>query len=482
MMRRSSGPTKAEFAAVRGNAAVFAEKVLRRHLWSKQREVLEAISTHQRVAVASCHSIGKSFLATTALLWFAYTRKPAVVITTAPTWTQVENIIWRYAGREFERLPPDLRDLGTLHKTRLELAADHYAFGLSTDRADRFQGYHSPHIMLIVDEAAGVDEQIYEAAATLGAGGEYRELLIGNPTNGEGKFFRAFHNPALEYHCLRIDALETPNFTDEPCPVEVARELIQPSQVKQWEADWGPDSPAFLSRVHAQFPSADELSVIAPLSWWEAATRRPPIKLSDRDIAQIGVDVARFGADRSCIVERVGTDLRGIVSFQGVDTVTLANAVCDRAEDLAKREPNRPVRVCIDVTGVGSGVVDQCQRRAGGRVSYHGVNFGGAARDAGRFLNLRAEMYWGLRELLRRGNNDPDLAVSATGPEVDRLGSQLASIRYVYNSRDKVQVESKEEMRKREMPSPDEADAAVLAFCSIGEQRRAIRLVDPVRI
>jgi len=124
----------------------------------------------------------------------------------------------------------------------------------------------------------------------------------------------------------------------------------------------------------------------------------------------------------------------------------------------------RPVRVCIDETGVGAGVVDQCKRFARAGVQYVGVNFGAAAHDSGRFANLRAEMYWGLRELLRANNNDPDLAVTATGPEVERLGAQLSSVRYVYNAREKVQVESKEDMRKRGMPSPDEADAAILAL------------------
>lgn len=448
--------------AVHDDAALFAETLLRRHLWSKQREVLDAISKHERVAVASCHSIGKSLLASFALLWFLYTRQPAIIVTTAPTFQQVEKVIWKYVPREWARLPNELQNIGTCLKTSLSLGLGHEAFGRSTDKADNFQGIHSPHIMVIVDEAAGVDDTIFEAADTLSGGGEYRELLIGNPTSGEGKFFRAFNNPDLGYQTIRVDALETPNFTGEKCPPSLLRELLQPAKVEQWRVDWGEDSPAFLARVHAQFPSADELAVIAPLSWTEKAQRRNPKPLPS-DVVQMGVDVARFGSDRSCIAEAVGANLQALTSYQGGDTTQLAGFVQERATALRQRT-GKPVRVCIDETGVGAGVVDQCKKHSTPAVQYIGVNFGAAAKDSGRFLNQRAEMYWGLRELLRAGNNEPDLSITAMGAEVDRLGSQLSSIRYVYNSREKVQVESKEDMRKRGMPSPDEADAAILAL------------------
>ena len=453
---------KAGVRRVHDDAALFAETLLQRHLWSKQREVLDAISTHERVAVASCHSVGKSMLAACALLWFLYTRAPARIVTTAPTWRQVEKVIWQYVAREHGRLPEELRNLGECLQTRLVLGIGHEAFGQSTDKPDAFQGIHAPHIMLIVDEAAGVSDEIFEAAATLGAGGEYRELLIGNPTSGEGKFFRAFNNADLGYTTLRIDALDTPNFTGEKCPPSLLRELIQPAQVERWRADWGEDSPAYLSRVHAQFPSADELAVIAPLAWFEKAQRRAPAPLPS-DTVQMGVDVARFGTDRSCIAEAVGANLQTITSYQGCDTTTLAGHVRDRATAL-QQKTGKHVRVCIDETGVGAGVVDQCKKHNSASITYIGVNFGAAAQDAGRFVNLRAEMYWGLRELMRQGNNEPDLCVTATGAEAERLGAQLSSVRYVYNSREKVQVESKEDMRKRGMSSPDEADAAIMAL------------------
>jgi hypothetical protein len=162
-------------------------------------------------------------------------------------------------------------------------------------------------------------------------------------------------------------------------------------------------------------------------------------------------------------VERVGWDLQRIDSKQGLDTRELSFLVIERAKDLHERT-KLPVQVNIDETGVGSGVVDQCKPHSGGGITYSGVNFGSSAADAGRFVNLRAEMYWRLRELLREGNNEPNLSISATGAETDRLAAQLSATRYEYNANEKIKIESKEKMRERGMPSPDEADAAVLAF------------------
>jgi len=447
---------------IHDQADLFSEHVLRRHLWSKQREVLQLLSAHSKVAVASCHSVGKSFIASQALLWFLFTRRPAIVVTTAPTWRQVEKVLWKYVNREYLRLPKDLQGLAVCLTARLTIAPDHEAFGQSTDKPDQFQGIHSPHIMLIVDEAAGVSDEIYEAADTLGAGGEYRELLIGNPTSASGKFFRAFNNAELGYQSMRIDALETPNFTGEVCPEDVAAELIQPAKVAEWASDWGIDSPAYQSRVHAQFPSGDEQAIICPLAWFDAARGRE-VETTASPTATIGVDVARFGGDKSCLVERVGWDLRTVTSYAGIDTRELSHLVMERAMNL-RASSGLSVQVNIDETGVGAGVVDQCKPHGGGGITYAGVNFGSSAGDAGRFANLRAEMYWRLRELLRQGNNEPNLSITATGPETDRLAAQLSATRYEYNANEKIKIESKETMRARGMPSPDEADAAVLAF------------------
>jgi hypothetical protein len=122
------------------------------------------------------------------------------------------------------------------------------------------------------------------------------------------------------------------------------------------------------------------------------------------------------------------------------------------------------VLVVIDEGGVGAGVVDILKPQSGGGITYEGLNFGAAALEPERFVCRRDEIMWCLRDLMREGGSEPDLIISATGDAVARLGAQVSATQYGFNERAKVKVESKEHMRERGLPSPDETDAVALAF------------------
>src|ERR1035441_7543423 len=132
----------------------------------KQREILEAVRDHPRVTVRSCHGVGKTAVAARAVLWFLATHENSRVITTAPTWSQVEQLLWReirsavataHANGTGKMFPPS-------QVAKLELSNRWFALGLSTNEPERFQGHHSNHLLLVVDEASGVDERIFQAA------------------------------------------------------------------------------------------------------------------------------------------------------------------------------------------------------------------------------------------------------------------------------------------------------------------------------
>ena len=118
-----------------------------------------------------------------------------------------------------------------------------------------------------------------------------------------------------------------------------------------------------------------------------------------------------------------------------------------------------PDEVVVDEIGIGAGVMDRL-REQGYRV--RGVNVGTSARDSQHFANLRAEGYWNLRQLVMEG--------SLSLPADNELVGQLAGLRYSFNSLGRVVIESKEEMRRRNTPSPDKADALMLAF--VNDKRR----------
>ena len=178
----------------------FAQQVLKVNLWSKQEEVLSALKIHPRVAVKSGNGLGKGFCASVAILWFIYYHDPAIVLSTAPTFRQVRHVLWR----QIHRLHRRARDVlgGKMLDTRWELAEDRYAMGLSADSGDHFQGFHCDNMLIVVDEAEGVDDDIYEAIEAVMTAADPRLLLIGNPTTVSGAFRRAFYEERRLYHTI----------------------------------------------------------------------------------------------------------------------------------------------------------------------------------------------------------------------------------------------------------------------------------------
>lgn len=443
----------------------FATQTLGLWLSRKQREVLEAVRDHPKVVVPSCHAAGKTFLSAIVVLWWMFTRKPAYVITTAPTWRQVQRLLWKEIRALHRRLPESMRARSECDLTQLKiLSADgnpdpyHYAYGFASDRAGDMPGEHAENMLVVYDEAPGIEDEQFAVMDTYQP---ERELMIGNPVNATGRFRRAVEKPELGWHTVKISAYDTPNFTGEECPEVVGRQLLRRERVEAWKIEWGEDSAYYRSRVLAEFPDESEDAVIAPLSWVQAARDREPLQLPHAT-AQVGVDVARWGSNRTSIVSRLGAEIVAIRSYEGK---TSLQDVAARAKEAAAELWQRarvPVTVLIDETGVGAGVVDWLVPESTDRIRFVGVNFGARASEPDRFVNWRAEAYWCIRESLRPLSNWPELAITATGAEVERFAAQISTIRYHYRQF-RVQIESKDDMDKRGMPSPDEADAVALA-------------------
>ena len=434
----------------------FAGEVLGVELWAKQRELLSALPDHHRVAVKSGNGLGKGFGAAVAVLWYLYTHDPAIVLSTAPTFRQVRYILWRQIHNLYRRAPQALG--GKLLDTRWDLDDDRYALGLSADGPDQFQGFHSPNMLIVVDEAEGVNDNIYEAIEAVMTSAEPRLLLIGNPTTTSGMFRRAFHEERQIYHCITISALDSPNLQAEKV---VVPGLVTARWVHERRQIWGEDNPLYRSRVLGEFPDQAEDSLIR-LSQVEAAVERwrafqlaqangsaalPPAGGDIAGETVLAVDVARYGSDHSVILRRQGQRVEEIRTFNGLDTMQLAGWVAAAIREC------QPLRTCVDEVGVGAGVVDRLREQGYG---VRGINVAQAARQKEIFANLRAEGYWRLRELFAAG----EIAI----PPDQQLVGELVSLRYQHDSRGRVLLERKEDMRKRGVPSPDRADALMLAF------------------
>ena len=218
--------------------------------------------------------------------------------------------------------------------TRWELAEDRYAIGLSADTADQFQGFHSPNMFIIVDEAEGVSDEIYEAIEAVMTSAAPRLLLIGNPTGIDGAFRRAFYEERAIYYTMTISALDSPNL--------IAGEVVIPGLatadwVEERRLAWGEEDPIFRSRILGEFSENSDDTLIR-LSDIEAAARRQLLGPAEyalpdhpgQEEVVMAVDVARFGSDRSVILYRRGNRVEDICTFRKLDTMQFAARIAAR--------------------------------------------------------------------------------------------------------------------------------------------------------
>jgi hypothetical protein len=227
--------------------------------------------------------------------------------------------------------------------------------------------------------------------------------------------------------------------------------LVSPEWVEERKVRWGVTSPIYQSKVLGEFPDISDDTLILP-KWIEAAQKRT-LERTRRPI--IAADIARFGEDETVIMRREGGWIRVYRAHHKADTMVTAGHIAKAMRDIDDEAgKNDWVRAIIDVPGVGGGVVDRLAELELPVVPYNG---GEAPIDKERFVNARAEDYWTLRERFEQGEIDID-------PDDDKLAAQLGSIKWGIDSRGRIKIESKDDMRKRGLPSPDRADAMAIAF------------------
>lgn len=446
-----------------GDPVRFASEQLLFHAWSKQQEILRAMREHSRVAVKACHGPGKTATAAVGILTFLAEFPNSRAITTAPTWFQVEQLLWREIRSRLARA--HIANLAQIFPeprvAKLELGPDWFAIGQSTNQPERFQGHHAEHLLLVVDEASGVDERIYEAAEGFRTAEGAHILLIGNPTQLGGQFHRAFTSEADEWHTITISVFDTPNYTGEEVPPEVARALPRKGWAEEMERLWGADSPVYQVRVLGEFPTNAADSVI-PLAWVEAANRRWQEQQNTElpPLTTIGVDVARTGTDRTVLALRHGDRITELRRLPHQGTMHTANDV-KRALEIMSDHPLEAPTAIVDSIGIGAGVVDRLAELQMGVIPFNAAEATTRTDKSGRvgFVNKRAAAWWNLRELL-----DPDGDGLLALPPDDKLIGDLTSPKWRVMAGGKIQLESKDDIRKRLGRSTDDGDAVVQAF------------------
>jgi len=449
----------------------FARVLLASDLWDKQDEILQSVAHHRRTAVRACHASGKTFAAAIAALWWITTHKDGIVITTAPTWLQVEKVLWPEIHKAVQRS-------GITYQiptaTELRLGPGRYAVGLATNEGVRFQGFHGS-ILIIIDEAPGVRPEIYEAIAGIQAGGDVRVLALGNPTVASGPFYDAFTANREGWNLISISAFDTPNLrgitldallqmTDHELDQNPWPSLTTRRWVREKYFEWGPGHPLWESRVLGNFPVQSDRSLLS-LEWLEKARLRETEEVTadgyNEDICG-GLDVAGPGESETVLVLRRGSRIILLEAWTGPYT---HRKVLAALRDFKGRIQS----INVDSVGVGHFMARYLEEHGYPVVD---VNVGVSSRDPEKYANLKAELYWGVRMRLVAGD--------FSGLRDERAIGQLAGIQYEHKARGQVVIESKEEARKRGVKSPDRAEAVMLAFAEVPYAEPNIRiLTDP---
>ncbi len=457
--RRSTG--KYAFQKYRDDPVGFANDVLKLRVWSGQCAILSAIASAKKCAICSGQKTGKSTAFVIAAIWWACTRPRGRVLLTAPTNHVVRTVLWKelhrivYMQGQDGRLLSGPEVLGAapalLPSTGMHWPDGREIIGGASDTPEATQGFSGPEILVIIDEAAGVKDPIFEAIdGNCAAGGHI--AAASNPTQQSGFFFDAFHLKREHWNGIHISSEETPNVTgaEEPIPG-----LADPEFIRSARAMYGEDSGFYAVRVRGEF-AGTATNAIVGLADVDAAQLRAKQRTTEPDDAlEFGVDVARFGDDESTIAPRRGLKAYDIIAEHGLDTIALTGTIMKTVRAMRRHGDDKP-RIKIDSSGgYGGGVADLLRSEHADEVEVIEVNASERADDPDQYTNRRAQLHFGVADWLKDGGELPD---------DKKLEAELLAATYAFDVRGRRKVESKDDIKKRLKRSPDRADALALAI------------------
>ena len=398
-------------------------------------ETDEALREAVQIAVASGHGVGKTALVAWIILWFLSTRAHPNVVVTANTGVQLQTKTWRELAKWHKLAINGAWFEWTATKFYLKDSPETWfatATPWSVERSEAFAGTHEAHVLVIFDEASAVEDLIWEVVEGAMTTGECVWIAFGNPTRNTGRFRECWRRFRHRWITRRVDGRKA--------------KMASSAQIEKWIEDYGEDSDFVRIRVRGVFPRAGSNQFIGEDIVYEARQRKA--EGHENMPTVIGVDVARFGEDQSVILVRQGLAILAITRFRELGTMELAARVSEACDEY------EPAAVFVDGVGVGAGVVDRLRQLG---VDVTEVNGGATAADGQTYYNHRCEMWAGARAWLKDGGclpDDQELADDLTAPE------------YGFDGRNRLQLERKDDMKSRGLPSPDAGDALALTFAT----------------
>ena len=428
-------------SAIDADPVRFVTDVLGANPEPQQLEALIAFRDHTHVAIRAAHDQGKTALLAWIAWYFMTTHMPCKIPVAANTQDQLRDVTWSELMKWGRLLPPALLDQFDIGLERIALKAmpeDSFMVARTASKAnpEALQGFHSENLLFLLEEASGMEDIIFEIASGAMSSKGARALMIGNPNKPTGYFSRAFKQGRWLWHCLHWPWRQNP-WSSPDYPEQMARE-------------YGAHSNVYRIRVLGEFPTSEDNAVIS-LDLVEAAVARE-VDVTEGRAMVWGLDVARFGDDRCALVKRRGNTVIEVPrTWRHRDLMETCGIVM--REFLETPDYHRPTAINCDVIGIGAGVVDRLREQG---MPVFGVNVGEVSSVPDRYMRLRDELWWKAREWF--------MARDCKIPRDDALMSDLVGPTYKPLSTGKLQIESKDDMKKRGLKSPDVADAFCLTF------------------
>jgi len=389
-------------------------------------------------AISSGHGIGKSALVAWIILWSMSTMVDSKGVVTANTENQLKTKTWAELAK-WHRLCVT-GGWFKLTATALFSVEEQYEktwrFDMipwSEKNTEAFAGLHNrgKRVLLLFDEASSIPDVIWEVSegAMTDKDTEIMWMAFGNPTINTGRFKDCFGVYRHRWHTEKIDSRTT--------------KMTNKEKLQEWVDDYGEDSDFVRVRVRGEFPRAGSAQFISSEKVEQAINRSVEVPYGAPKL--FGVDVARFGEDQTVITRVHGRKLEEIHRFRGLDTMEVASKVAEMIKEY------HPDSVFVDEIGIGAGVVDRLKQLGFGIIAVTSSN---KADDERQYFNKRAEM-WGRMK---------DWIDGADIPNDQELVDDLTGIEYGYDSKMRVMLEKKSDMKKRGLHSPDIADSLALTF------------------
>lgn len=422
-----------------------------------QERVLKDLAEFPKVSVRSGQGVGKTALEAGAILWFLTCRPYAKVIATAPTMKQLYDVLWAEVAKWLNNSL--IKDLLKWTKTKIYMVGDSerwFATARTATKPENMQGFHEDHMLIVVDEASGVADPIMEAILGTLSGFDNKLLLCGNPNNIEGVFYDSHNTDRDKWRCHKVSSYDSKRTNKDNIDMILSK--------------YGEDSDVARVRIYGEFPkgSLDSFISLEIVEFAKDLTIKKET-LFHINVGHIGVDVARFGDDSTILFPRIGAKALAFKKYSKQDTMQTTGRVLELAKQLMVDYPRlKKIMIKVDDTGVGGGVTDRLKEvihddRLPFEVSP--VNNGESSTDD-YYANKGTQIWGDIKELLEQNisNSVNGLDPAIELPNEPNLIKELSTRKFKMTSNGKIRLESKDDMKKRGVGSPDIADALTLAF------------------